>query len=356
VGRSRETEWPKDLGEPRFLILRLSAIGDVILSIPVLCALRERFPQAYICWVVEPASRSLLEGHPDLDRLIVIPKKWLRSPRSFFWIRAELRPTEFDVAFDIQGLTKTATIGWLAGVRRQVTYGTRDAREISPWLATDLVYPTRVHVVERNLELLRVVGIHEPRPRFRFPGWPEAGHRAKELLASLDLPERGFGIINPGAGWPSKLWPPERFGLVSRYWGEHWRLPSLVVWAGSKERCLAEQVVARSGGWARLAPNTSLTELAELSRRARLFLSSDTGPLHLAAALGTPCVGLYGPWPADRCGPYGDHCLAIQKMRLDAPSHRRRKAPPIYMDSIGVDDVCTACDTLLARQAPPLAA
>jgi ADP-heptose:LPS heptosyltransferase len=137
---------------------------------------------------------------------------------------------------------------------------------------------------------------------------------------------------------------------VAAYLGDTHRLPSMVLWAGDEERAMAEQLVADSHGHARLAPATTLTELAALSRRARLFVGSDTGPLHLAAAVGTPCVGLYGPWPAKRHGPYGPQHIALQKMVFEGPTRQRRHASPKYMEAIGVDDVCTACDTILARQ------
>ena len=122
------------------------------------------------------------------------------------------------------------------------------------------------------------------------------------MIAAADLAD-GFAVINPGAGWPSKLWPPERFAAVARYLGHDRGLASLVVWAGPEEQAWARTIVAGSEGHARLAPPTSLVELAAVLRRARLFISSDTGPLHLAAAVDTPCVGLFGPMPAGATGP-----------------------------------------------------
>src|SRR5262249_33045745 len=155
------------------------------------------------------------------------------------------------------------------------------------------------HIVDRNLELLRPFDIRAPRVNFAVPRPPVEEARADAIVAATDM-TASFAVVNPGAGWPSKLWPPERFAAVVRYLGHDRGLSSLIVWAGPQEKSMAERIVVASEGYARLAPATSLTELAALVRRARLFVGSDTGPLHLAAAVGTPCVALFGPMPAER--------------------------------------------------------
>lgn len=354
MGRSHPNFPPPDRS-PRILILRLSALGDVILTLPVLCALRKAFPQGWIAWACEPGPARLLRSHPDLDQLVVVPKRWLLRPGEIVRLFRQLRPAKFDWAIDVQGLTKSALLGRLAGARRQVTFATRDAREVSPLLATDLVYPRRTHVVERNLELLQVLGIAAGCPEFRLASFPESAQRVRQWREEFGWGE-SFAVINPGAGWPSKRWPPERFAAVARYLAATWALPSVVVWAGNHERALAAEVVALSQGTALLAPPTSLEDLAELARQATLFISADTGPLHIAAAVGTPCVGLYGPWPAERCGPYGPGHIWVQKMHLDGPSRQRRKAPPDFMLAIDVASVCAACDELLGRKEQSVAA
>jgi ADP-heptose:LPS heptosyltransferase len=136
---------------------------------------------------------------------------------------------------------------------------------------------------------------------------------------------------------------------VAAYLNARHSLPSVVVWAGEQEKSWAEEVVAGAGGCARLAPATTLKELAALARRARLFIGSDTGPLHLAAAVGTPCIGLYGPMPAERNGPYGAQHIALQAMGFEGTRHQRRKASRELMDSIPISLVCEACDQILAR-------
>jgi ADP-heptose:LPS heptosyltransferase len=219
---------------------------------------------------------------------------------------------------------------------------------LSRWLNTELVDTTAEHAVDRTLQLLLPLGIGSPAIRFRVPEHPGDRAAVEETVHQGGL-EGGFALINPGAGWPSKLWPADRYAAVASHLGRTWGLPSLVIWAGQKERALAEQIVAGSGGHAQLAPPTTLAQLAALARRCRLFLGSDTGPLHLAAAVGTPCVGLYGPWPAKRHGPYGPQHIALQELFFEGPTRARRNAPPKYMEAIRVELVCGACDQILRR-------
>jgi lipopolysaccharide heptosyltransferase I len=330
------------------LIVRLSAIGDVIHGMPLACALRRRFPAALLAWVVEERAAALLRGHEALDELITLPQGWLKSPGTVWRLVRRLRAMKFETAIDVQGLTKAAIVAWLSGAGRRIGLGNPWGRELSQWLNTELVDTTAEHAVDRTLQLLLPLGIDPPEVRFQVPELPPDRVAAEEMIRQAGL-EGGFAIINPGAGWPSKLWPTERYAAVAGHLGRTWGLPTVVVWAGEKERILAEEVVARSDGHAQVAPPTTLTELAALARRSRLFIGSDTGPLHLAAAVGTPCVGLYGPWPAKRHGPYGPRNIALQKMFFEGPTRARRNAPPKFMEAIHVELVCGACDQILKR-------
>lgn len=339
---------------PRILIVRLSAIGDVIHGLPVLNALRDGYPNALLGWAVEGYTATLLKGHPALDELITLPRGWLKSPAAVWRLRRQLRELEFDVALDLQGLTKSAVAAWLSGARRRIGFGDAKGRELSPWLNNELVWTTARHVIDCNLEQLRSLGIDKPAVRFDLPEREPDAAAAARMVCEAGCGE-GFVAINPGAAWPSKLWPAERFAAVAAHLGDRWRLPSLVVWAGDAERALAEEIVAGSQGHARLAPATSLTELAAVTRRAKLFVSSDTGPLHIAVAVGTPSVGLFGPMPAERNGPYGPEHIAIQKVCFEGTSRERRNAPREVIEAITVEMVAEACDRILER-AQPLAA
>lgn len=333
---------------PRILIVRLSAIGDVVHGLPVANALRAALPSALIAWAVEGRAGDLLAGHSALDEVVRLKRGWLKSSGEVLKLRRRLKTYQFDVAIDLQGLSKSAICARLSGAKQRIGFARPDGREISTWLNNDLVPPTARHVVDRNLELLGRLGMAPSAATFHLPEAP-ADTSAAELIIERQQLAGGYAVINPGAGWPSKLWPPERFAAVARHLASACGLPSLVVWAGEVERCAAEQIVAEAPGCAQLAPSTTLTELAALARRARLFVASDTGPLHIAAAVGTPCVGLFGPMPAWRNGPFGPANIAVQNVCLAGSSRERRRAGPQSMQAISAQEVCAACDKLLAR-------
>ena len=134
---------------PRFLIVRLSAIGDAIQTMPVACALRERFPQAFIAWAVEKRAAALLEGHPAIDELILLPRGWLKSPRGVWQLRRRLRDLQIDTTIDVQSLSKSSILAWLSGARRRIGFGNPGGRELSKWFNNERVDPTAVHVVDR---------------------------------------------------------------------------------------------------------------------------------------------------------------------------------------------------------------
>jgi heptosyltransferase I len=336
---------------PRILIVRLSAIGDTMLSAPVLCALRDHFPMANIGWIVERTSASLLRGHADLDHLIELPRGWLKSPRTVMETAGQLRELCFDVAIDLQGLTKSAILARLSGAPRRLGFAQSEfeGRELSTWINNEFVTPLTDHVVTRGLELLRPLGIQKPEANFRLPPYEPSRATMTKFILERGL-GGGFAIINTGAGWPSKLWPAERYAEVARHLGRTRNLRTVVAWAGDAEWKAAHEIIIGAAGFAQLAPPTSLTELAELARRASIFIGSDTGPLHIAAAVGTPCVGLHGPMPARRCGPFGSQHIAIQNSNIAGKLKNRRTTTNETMLAIGVDEVCAACDVILNRK------
>ena len=334
----------------RILLVRLSAIGDVIHTMPVACALKDCLSDVRLTWVVEDRAGGLLRGHRAVDELIELPRGFLRSPGGVWQLRQRLKQSRFDVAIDGQGLTKSALVCWLSGATRRIGFGHPWGREISRWLNRERVDTTRPHAVERNLELLRPLGIEEPPVRFDVPETTDDAAAADTLLTKLNL-SNDFAAMTAGAGWASKRWPIARFAAVAAHVRRHWQLPTLVVWGNALERAAAEQIVANNEAGACVAPAMSLRQLAAVMRRARLFVAADTGPLHLAAAVGTPCVGLYGPWPAEKHGPYGTGHIAVQKVFLDGSTRQRRRASSVYMDAITVEMACEACDTILGRQA-----
>ena len=286
---------------PRILVTRLSAIGDSVHAMPIVGAIKAYFPQAHIAWVTQSGPASLLAGYPGLDEVICVPRDWMKSLRSIRQIRHQLRQRRFDVAVDPQSLTKSSLLGRLSGARYRVGFASPQGRELSRWWNNIRVVPKSEHVVIRYLELLEPLGIVSPAVRFEMR--VSQSPRINQFLAEHGLAKQRFAVVNPGAGWGSKVWPVERYAAVVSYLGQRHAMPSVVVWAGQQEFTWAEQIVQQSHGHGRLAPDTSLVQLRQLLATAGLCVAGDTGPLHIAAALQTPCVGLYGPTAVARCGP-----------------------------------------------------
>jgi len=331
------------------LVVRLSAIGDVVHTLPVAAALSHRGWR--VSWLVEPAARVLLEGNPAVAEVIGAPpaRAWrLGAVRGAV---AQMRRTRREVALDLQGLWKSAAWARLGGARRVVGFARRWRREpLSAALLTEEapLTPDAVHVIDKNLALLVAVGLSVQGLR-EFPLPPAAEARAR-VAAALDREPFGdFAILNPGGGWPSKLWPAESFGRLAEGLRDR-GLSALVTWGPGEEK-LADRVVAASNGAARRAFPTSLLELVELCRRSRLVVAADTGPLHLACAIGVPVVGIFGPTDPARNGPWSPRDVTVRRRPLCAPCHRRRCwIHEGVMAAITPDDVLEAIDRRLGDE------
>lgn len=282
----------------RLLVLRLSALGDVIHTMPAVVSLSRAFPETRISWVVEAPYRELVEIVAGVEAIPVRMKKWGRNLRAS---RREIGDAVSsmrgaDASIDFQGLVKSAALGRVAGARRRIGFDRDAVRERLALLFTNerIAVDTTKHVVEQNLELAEGVGAS---PTLSGVDWSGFASDPEGKLAAF----RDAIVILPGAGKPDKIWPVERFReLVARI-GDR----AVVAW-GPGEREMAEAI----GG--RLAPPTNLRELAYLLGHAAVVVGGDTGPLHLAAALRTPVVGLYGPTNPARNGPHGQlsHCIS----------------------------------------------
>ena len=317
-------------------------------GVPVAVALKQAFPEARIGWVVEGISADVLAGHPAIDHLFRLPRRWLRSSRVVLDLRRQLRWFAADVAIDLQGLLKSGVATWLSGARMRVGFARPVSRERA-WAAyTHPVKPGATHIVERNCELLAPLGIGVAAPEFSMPHWPVSRLRMQQFVASLRLAAPPV-LLNPGAGWASKRWPVERFAATARALHRRRSQTTVVVWAGNGEREMAERIAADSFGAAVVAPPTTLQDLGELCRLSRLVISGDTGPLHLAAAVGTPCVGLFGPVPAERNGPYGAQHVCVEPPSALRPRWDDRKTDTLSMAGIDVERVVAAAESLLAR-------
>jgi len=329
----------------RALVVRLSSIGDVVHTLPVLAALQRHGWEAG--WLVEPPSRPLLDDNPGLAEVVAAP-----SRRAFGFGRAlaalrALRRGRYDAALDFQGLWKSAAWARLSGARRAVGWGRGSRREPS---SAALLHETfgrddAGHVIDKNLELLRSVGIDAVGTReFPLPYKADAVARVDRGLAGIADP---VAILNPGGGWPSKLWPAERFGELAKGLRALGLAP-LVTW-GPGEQALAERVVAASGGRARRSFETTLVDFVELARRERIVVAADTGPLHLACAVGTPVVALFGPTDPSRNGPFSREDEVVREVPACAPCYSRTcPVHPGVMDDIPVEAVLAAATRRLA--------
>ena len=336
----------------KVLLVRLSAIGDIVHALPMLAALHRHGWQPG--WLAEPAGAALLDGHPYLWRLTVAPPaRRFHAGRARRVVR-ELRRERYDVAVDVQGLWKSAAWGRLSGARRLVGYG-RSGR-VEP-LSAALVReragldPRVTHVIDENLALLRALGIEAVGGReFRFPDLSGEAAEVEGLLGAAGIAPGSFALLNAGGGWPEKLWPPEGYGAVARGLRER-GLRALVTW-GPGEDALADRVVAASGGAAERCFPTGLRQLLELARRARVMVAADTGPLHLACAVGTPVVGIFGPTDPARNGPFSPLDEVVRREGPPDTRHRGRfQVGPETLAAIPAREVLDAVDRRLVRAA-----
>lgn len=336
---------------PRILITRLSAIGDCIHTLPLAITLKQAFPTAHVAWAIGEGAHSLLRNHSAIDEWIVVSNSALRSIGGWREIARLLRESKFDLCLDPQSLTKSALLGWLSGAKRRIGFGRPRGRELAPWLHSENIVSKSRHVVDCYLDLVRPLGIRlstSEAIRFKIPTDPKADQFAIEFLRENRM--RRCVVLNPGAGWESKRWPIGCFAALAKQLRGELGLRSLITWAGAHERDMAKELAFAAGDSAVVAPETSLKELASLSRQAAIFVAGDTGPIHLAAAVGTSCVGLYGPTDAAVCGPYGPQHLVVQK-RIENLGSKRKHQSKIAdsMKEIQPADVFSACRRIWDR-------
>ena len=324
------------------LIVRLGALGDIVHALPVAAALRDRFPAARIDWVVDERYREVLELAPVVDRHIVLRSRSLPVWRRLVELRRALASGAYDAAVDVQGLLKSAAVARSSGAPRVLGFAAPHLREPpARFLYTETCDPgDAAHVTEKNLALAARLGAAAAVRR--FPLEAPASAALDAVRRSPGVGEGPFAVLNPGAAWPNKRWPPARLGRVAEWLREARRLPSLVTW-GPGDEALAAGVVDGSSGAAWLAPPTRVADLAAILRAAAVVVSGDTGPLHLAAALGTPVVGLYGPTDAGRNGPWAPGDVAVSRFADCRCRYKRRcRAARPCLDGVTVGEVTAA--------------
>ena len=344
----------------RLLIVRLGSMGDIIHTLPAATALRRAFPDATIGWVVEERWAELLCTRPEprsgprsprrplVDRLHTVDtKKWRQAPFSpQTWERmaaslSELRAPRYQVAVDFQGAVRSGLLARWSGA--PVIYGAAQPREnVASMLYTRQVVTSGTHVVQQNLSLAAaIVPVAVNVPEVEFPRDSAAEKQWQDWLGGKGI--ENFALFNPGAGWGAKQWPPERYGQVAALLSQD-GLKSLINF-GPGEDAMARAAEAASGGSAEAIGQT-LTELIALTRRAKLFIGGDTGPMHLAAAMHVPVVALFGPTDPARNGPFATQAAVLRSP--DSPTtHKRRAQPDAGLMSISVEQVVAAARQLL---------
>jgi heptosyltransferase I len=317
----------------RILIVRLGAIGDVVHTLPALAVLRRALPGAYLAWIVERGGAAgLLEGNPCLDEVIELDlrgwRKRLTRGETVREIRRALfrmRGSGFDLALDFQGLLKSAMIPWLVRIPRRVGFARGALREpAGAFMLTEQVdADDQDHVIKKNLQL--VAHLHcEVNGKYEFPIALSSQDKlfAEEQSARFD---GKFAIINPGGGWPTKLWGAGNFAnIADRLWESH-GIRSVVTY-GPGEGGLASAVIGLTRSGAAVVLDSTLKQFFALAQRARIFIGGDTGPMHLAAAAGAPIVAIFGPTDSRRNGPFANDDLVIERFDLGCRTECYRRS------------------------------
>ncbi len=299
---------------PKILIIRLSSLGDILHALPAFHSLRGAYPEARIDWLVEHRLAYLLGLVDGIDRVIPIDTRALRvnvlrgeSWRRLYEPMRTLRKMHYDVAIDFQGLLKTAWISLLSGARTRIGFSKALVRERpAHWFYNRTVSAPSVpvHVARLNLFLAEAAGAHSSALTARLKARVEDTQAIEERLAQEQLST--FIVINPGGGWPTKKWPPARYGALAARIQRELQVPVVVV-TGPGEESLYQEIAGQCPGRRPAHFAVPFLELIPLFQRARLVISGDTGPLHLACALGVPVVAIMGPTSPVRNGPWSEN-------------------------------------------------
>lgn len=345
----------------RILIVKLSSIGDTVHTLPAVARLRRLLPEAHISWVVERRASAILKDSIAIDEVIEIDSRvWRKNPFSSSTLREIHQRLDLikgvDLAIDFQGLIKSGIVAFASKAPRRIGFETSELREkASRLFLTEQVSTSAIrHVIDKNLALARAA----------FPSDDDL--QTRKISADYEFPiavscedesyvdgvtgeQKSFVILNPGGGWPTKLWPAERFGYIADWLWSQYQLRSFITFGPGEER-LAQSVAdaSRSGAASVLA--STLKQFVALSRRAALFVGGDTGPLHIAAACRTPIVGLYGPTSPERNGPFDPRDVTVGLDLWCRPDCHRRSCWHWECMNISVSAVQRAIAARLNRE------
>ncbi len=336
----------------RILVVKFGSLGDIVHCLPSVRQLLDHFPDAEIDWLIEQMNKAVVEMSGLGVRLVPIDTyQWRNSPGigsakeilDFVWA---LRTDGYDCTIDFQGLLKSAFVGYLSAAPVRIGWERDFLKEsTSRFFYTEVVKPRRVHIIDQQMELLKPLGIH---PDWDMPAPLYAPASARNAIESKLGGVRDFVLVNPGGNWVTKRWAPERFGALIRRLVDD-GLQVALTW-GPGEEDIARHI-RKVGDRDILMVGTTLPELVALSERARLFVGGDTGPMHFAAAVGTPIVSIFGPTSSDRNGPFRREDMVVERLLDCRPCYERDACPLEHFKclvDITVDQVYEACTKRLA--------
>jgi heptosyltransferase-1 len=302
----------------KILIIKPSALGDIVLALPALTALRQSFPEARIAWLIRPEYADLVEGHPDLNEVILFDRRLLGK----WWCRKEafanllelgrrLRKEGFDLVFDFQGLFRTGYLASVTGCKKIL--GMAESRELAHLFYTHIVPQdySCIHLVDYYMKMVATAGAKTDRPEFRFPEDAEAAKGIKKKLSDSKVNLKNYVVIIPSAARKEKIWPVERFGQLADKIAEKYGSSIVAVGTQKEHKYIDTLLKTTKTAIVNLAGQTTIRELIMLLKGASLVVSNDTGPGHIAAGLGVPLVMIFGPVNPARLCPYGrPECVA----------------------------------------------
>lgn len=330
------------MAEPRFLVVRLGSLGDIVHTFPAVAALRETFPNAEIVWLTHSRWKLLVESSTLASQI------WNVETRSFSSLRETIggiRSAHFETAIDYQGLWKSAALPFLGGVKKRIGFSSATIREAGvPILYSDRVRTTATHIVEQNGELSLHAGAKRGRGSVSLTVLEQDESFVREYLVKNGIGD--YVVLSPGGGWHSKCWPPERFGELCQMIHNSLGFRCILNFGPGEESLVAE-IVAASGDAKPFSFKSEPGQLMAVLRKAKCIVGGDTGPLHLAVALGTPAVALFGPTDPARNGPYPitvrEGLNAKQNIVLRSPnavtSYKRGDQPDASLLELSVDEV-----------------
>lgn len=340
----------------KILIIKPSALGDIALTLPVLASLRASFPDAHITWFIRPEFAPLLENIPGLDDVIIFRRKhlgkWWCNPRQFAALMrlfAELRKGRFDLVIDLQGLFRTAFFAWLTGARRR--FGMKAAREFATLFYTDKIGPDddSVHVIDYHRKILAAAGARTITNDSNLFPTTKAAERVRQLLKDRNVDLHNYVVLVTGSAHTSKCWPVEKFAALADRISERFGARIIAAGVAAEKPTITHLVELADATVVDMAGKTDIGDLIALLAGARLVVSNDTGPAHIACALDVPVIIIFGPTNPLRIRPY-DKPHAIAAVEPDARGNAIDSNDPRYrIDAVPVETVFTEIEYHLAN-------